>query len=78
MCDEGEEGWVSPTPVSTAVVEAVTGATALDADDLDDLDSYVDRSDLRDVVSSGDGSLTFAVEGHDVTVSADGSIRVDA
>jgi len=75
----GESGWVSPQPIDQAVVEAVTGATGRGVDDLDDVEEYVDVSAvaaLLDGDSDGD-SLSFAVEGHEVTIDAGGQIRVD-
>lgn len=74
---EGDE-WLQPRPIERAVVDLVTGATGLTDDDLDDLDAYVDRSEVARVLD-GDagGSLTFAVEGHAVTVASDGTIDVD-
>jgi hypothetical protein len=72
---EGEE-WVSPTPARAAIVEAVTAQTDLDEDDLDDLDSYVDPERLRAVIEGEKGSVTFSVEGHEVTVDTEGTIEL--
>lgn len=78
MSDEGDdEEWVSPTPADDAVRDAVVEATDLDADDLDDLQEYVARDDLRDLLNGDDGELSFEIEDHDVTISADGTIEVD-
>ncbi|MDT3433549.1 HalOD1 output domain-containing protein [Haloarcula sp. 1CSR25-25] len=75
---EGSDGWVSPEPASDVIVDAVIEATDLAADDIDALDTYVDSESLRAVVARGTTeSLTFAVEGYDVTITADGEVAVD-
>ncbi len=74
--DAGDDVWERPMPVSTAVVNAVTDATDLAGEDLADLDSYVDVSDLQDVLAAEEGAVEFAVEGHEVRVTADGDIEV--
>jgi hypothetical protein len=72
---EGEE-WVSPRPVRAAIVEVVTTRTDLAADDLDDIDSYVDPDQVREVIEGDEESVTFTVEGHEVTLSEDGAIEL--
>ncbi|GGM41241.1 HalOD1 output domain-containing protein [Haloarcula argentinensis] len=75
---EGSDDWVSPEPAGDVIADAVLEATDLDADDIDGLDTYVDSESLRAVVGErSTESLTFAVEGHDVTITADGEISVD-
>ncbi len=75
---EGSDDWVSPEPADEVIADAVIEATDLDADDIDALDTYVASASLRAVVGEGTTeSLTFAVEGHDVTITADGEISVD-
>ena len=77
MSDEDGEEWVSPTPVRVAISEAVVDATDLEDDDLGDLESYVDIEDLRELLDGDrEEDLSFAVEGHDVTISEDGDIDV--
>jgi hypothetical protein len=77
MRGDDEEDWVHPTPAATAIVDAVTGATDLDESEIDDAGSYVDWDDLSALLDGEGGEeLTFAVEGHEVTVSADGTIAV--
>lgn len=76
MRDEDEAEWVSPTPAGRVVREAVADATDLDADDIDDLDAYVDLGELRGVLDGEDGSVTFDVEGHEVTVDSAGNVQV--
>lgn len=79
MCDKVDEEWVSPTPVGVAISEAVVDATDLDDDDLDDLESYVDIDDLRALLDGDEeDELSFAVEGHEVTISEDGDIDVSS
>ncbi|MEF8827711.1 MAG: HalOD1 output domain-containing protein [Haloarcula sp.] len=75
---EGSDGWVSPEPASDVIADAVIEATDLAEGDIDTLDTYVDSESLRAVVTEGTTeSLTFAVEGHDVTITADGEVSVD-
>ncbi|RLM47691.1 hypothetical protein DVK00_04070 [Haloarcula sp. Atlit-47R] len=75
---EGSDDWVSPEPAEDVIADAVLEATDLAADDIDRLDTYVDSESLRAVVGERTTeSLTFAVEGHDVTITADGAISVD-
>jgi len=72
------DGWVSPRPAVEVITDAVVEATDLDVDDIDDLEGYVDSDALRTVVVDGEEeSLTFAVEGHDVTIDRDGVVEVD-
>ncbi|WP_336336669.1 HalOD1 output domain-containing protein [Haloarcula brevis] len=75
---ERSDGWVSPEPAGDVIADAVVGATDLDAADIDAIETYVDGESLRAVVTEGTTeSLTFAVEGHDVTITADGDVAVD-
>lgn len=74
MSGDGDE-WVTPTPARTAIVDAVIEATDLDAGDIDDIESYVDLTDLRNVLDRRE-QLTFSVEGHDVVVDETGNIDV--
>ncbi|AEM58229.1 hypothetical protein HISP_13445 [Haloarcula hispanica N601] len=76
---EGSDDWVSPEPAGDVIADAVIEATDLDADDIDGLDTYVDIESLRAVVTERTTeSLTFGVEGHDVTITADGEVSVDS
>lgn len=78
--DEDESGeWVSPRPVDDVVVEALTTETDLSSDDLEDLEAYVDRDALAAHLDGepADEPLTFAVEGHEVSVAPDGAVEVD-
>lgn len=75
MREDGDEGWVSPTPAGTAIVEAVASSTDLTADDIEAVDEYVDLADLRTAIEE-DESLTFVVEGHEVTIDPSGGIDV--
>ncbi|WP_302081746.1 HalOD1 output domain-containing protein [Salinibaculum rarum] len=77
MRAETDEEWVSPKPVRTAITDALTEATALEESDIDTIESYVDLTALRGVLEGEDDDLTFDVEGHDVTVTADGDISVE-
>lgn len=76
MSPSGDEEWVSPTPAHTAIADAVTDATELSEGDIDDLETYVELSELRALLDGDGGDLTFEIEGHDITVTADGDIDV--
>jgi len=77
MHDVGGEEWVSPTPVSVAIVETLTAATELDEDDIDDVDEYLDFEELQALLESDDeGTMTFTIEGHELTVNESGDIEV--
>ncbi|WP_459193073.1 HalOD1 output domain-containing protein [Halosimplex sp. J119] len=74
------EGWVSPRPITEAIGTAVADATDLDVDDVDDAEAYVDLDQIETLLESDDddASLTFGVEGHDVTIDGGGHVSVDA
>jgi len=75
---KGSDDWVSPEPASDVITDAVIEATDLGAGDIDALETYVDSESLRAVVTERTTeSLTFAIEGHDVTITADGDVSVD-
>lgn len=74
---ESDDEWVSPAPANDVIVEALVDAGDLVADDIDALASYVDIADLDRVVNGTDDELTFAVEGHEVTVTSDGDVHVE-
>jgi len=77
---EGEsDGWVSPQPVDDAVETAVADATSLSVDDIDAANTYVDLDDVAALLDDGDdsGSVTFTVEGHEVTIDGGGHVTVD-
>jgi len=76
MCASDDDEWVRPRPAGAAIVEAVTERTDLDREGIDDLDVYVDADELRAVVDGRADDVTFTVEGHPVTVTADGDIDV--
>lgn len=69
--------WVSPEPAEAVITEALFGATDLTADDIDYIGSYVEAAKLRAVVGDGDEeSITFEVEGNEITVTATGDVTV--
>ena len=74
---ETADEWVSPAPAEEVILESVVEAGEVSADDIDDLATYVDTDELAAVVNGGDESLTFAIEGHDVTVTGDGDVSVE-
>ncbi|MFC6975210.1 hypothetical protein ACFQL1_11985 [Halomicroarcula sp. GCM10025709] len=65
-----------PGPADEVITDAVLAATDLTVEEIGDIDGYVDETALRRVVSDGGEPETFAVEGHTVTVSADGLVDV--
>jgi len=72
-----DDEWISPEPVEAVITESLVGATGLTSDDIGHVGDYVDAERLRAVVGDGDtDTITFDVEGHDVTVTADGDITV--
>ena len=76
--NRGEESpeWVQPTPVEQTVTDALTEATGLDAAAVDRLHSYVDPEDLRAVLCTTGGTVTFPVENYEVTVHSSGRVTV--
>jgi hypothetical protein len=75
VTDEG--GWEQPVPVGRAIVEAVTNVTDLAEEDLDDLSTYVDTHRIvRLLETDTTDPVSFEIEGHDVTLHADGGIHV--
>ena len=76
--DTDDDVWAHPTPVRTAVLDAVVDESHLSREDLATLDEYVDVADLQAVLSADDGAVEFAIEGCEVRVTADGDIEVRA
>jgi hypothetical protein len=72
----GNEEWATPTPVGTAIVDAVVDRTDLAQSDIEDIEAYVDLDTLAAVVTGEDDTIEFEIEGHDVFVDADGDIEV--
>lgn len=75
--DAGDE-WVNPTPADEAIVDAVTAATDLSPDDVDDVEAYVDPAEFRTLFEGDSTSLTFTVEGYEITVDSTGDIDVES
>ncbi|WP_436925938.1 HalOD1 output domain-containing protein [Halosimplex amylolyticum] len=77
--DAVSDGWVSPRPINEAVGTAVADVTDLEADNVEDADAYVDIEQIETLLDGGDDeeSLTFSVEGHDVTIDGGGHVSVD-
>jgi len=72
-----EDEWVSPEPAEAVITEALFDATDLSDGDIDYIGSYVDAARLRAVVGDGDEeTVTFDVEGNEVTVTAGGDVTV--
>lgn len=75
--DAGDE-WVNPIPADEAIVDAVTSATDLTPADIDDIDTYVDSAEFSTLFDGATTTLTFTVEGYEVTVDSTGDIDVEA
>ena len=76
VTDEG--GWEQPVPVDRAIVDAITNVTDLTEEDLADLSAYVDTHRIvRLLETDATDPVSFEVEGHDVTLHADGGIHVE-
>jgi hypothetical protein len=76
VTDEG--GWEKPIPISRAIVTAVTNVTDLTEDELDDLSAYVETHRIvRLLETDQTDPVSFEVEGHAVTLHADGGIHVE-
>jgi len=72
-----EDEWISPEPAEAVITEALFDATDLSDGDIDYIGSYVDAARLRAVVGDGDEeTVTFDVEGNEVTVTAGGDVTV--
>lgn len=73
--DEGE--WVAPEPASTVLLEELLAATDLQREDIEPLTDHVDFEALGAVLAGdAEETITFSVEGHEVTVGEDGSVDV--
>jgi len=78
MIRGSDDEWVSPEPAERVISETVSEVTGIAAGDLDSIDAYVDTERLRAVVGDGDSErLSSEIEGHDVTVTADGTVTVE-
>jgi len=76
VTDDG--GWEQPIPISRAIVQAVTNVTDLREDDLADLSTYVETHRIvRLLETDATDPVSFEVEGHAVTLHADGGIHVE-
>ncbi|WP_324756193.1 HalOD1 output domain-containing protein [Haloarcula montana] len=74
--DDDDDGWETPVPADEVITNAVLAATDLTVEEVGDIEQYVDEETLRGVVNDGEPE-TFTVEGHTVTVSADGRVDVE-
>lgn len=72
-----DDEWLSPKPAKAVITDALFETTGLSSDDIDHIDAYVDPETLRAVVGEGDReTITFDIEGHEVTVTDDGDVTV--
>jgi hypothetical protein len=76
VTDEG--GWEQPVLIGRALVEPVTNVTDLTEEDLADLSTYVDTHRIvRLLETDATDPVSFEVEGHRVTLHADGGVLVE-
>jgi hypothetical protein len=80
--DEGEDAdddWLQPRPIEAALAERVAATTETEADEIGELEEYVDREEVQRLLKGDpdDDTLTFDVEGHDVTLRDDGTLEVE-
>ena len=76
IMQDTDEEWVTPTPASAAITEALVEATDLDSSDLEEIDTDIDHGRLRELLDGNGNERTFTVEGYDVTISSSGDISV--
>ena len=73
----GERGR-GPVPVGQVILDAVLAETDLDSEALDHLSAYVAADEVVAFAEADDrSSLTFAVEGHEVTLDERGAVTVE-
>jgi hypothetical protein len=76
--DDEAGAWVAPEPAEDVIVDEILAETDLARDTVEPLTDYVDLETLDTVLSGdGDGPCTFDVEGHTVSVTADGEVSVN-
>lgn len=76
---ESEGGWVSPRPASEVILESVVEHVDKTRDEFEELKEYVDLDDLATLFTSNedaDDTLSFDIEGHEVTVHRSGEVDV--
>jgi hypothetical protein len=78
IMQDTDDEWVQPTPVGTAVTEALVDNTELEAGDVEELGAYLDIHNLETVLDTDEREqLRVDVEGYDVIIHEDGDIVVD-
>jgi hypothetical protein len=77
IMQETDEEWVSPTPATAAIADALAAATDLEKSDLEDIADDIDHKRLEELLAGDSGEETFTIEGCDVTVDSSGDISVD-
>jgi hypothetical protein len=73
---ESDSEWVSPAPAEEVIVEALVTDSDVIPEDIYDVSTYVDTDELATVVNGDGETLTFTVEGHEITVTSDGDVTV--
>jgi len=77
IMQDTDEEWVSPTPATAAIADALASATDLDEAALQDIGEHIDHGRLEELLAGEGGERTFTIEGYDVTVDSSGNISVD-
>ena len=77
IMQDTDEEWVSPTPATAAIVEALVSTTDLEETNLQHIGEELDHGKLEAVLAGDDGEETFSIEGYEVTVDSSGDISVD-
>jgi len=70
------EAWVAPEPAEAVIVEEILAATPLDRGEVEPLSDHVDIAALDALLSGDEGSVSFLVADHEVTVTHDGTVTV--
>lgn len=76
IMQDTDEEWVSPTPVTVAIVEALVSATDLEESNLQHIGEELDHTALEAVLSGDSNEQTLSIEGYEVTIDSSGDISV--
>lgn len=77
IMQDTDEEWVTPTPATAAIADALSSTTDLEGSDLEDIADDVDHERLEELLAGDSGEETFTIEGYGVTVNSSGDISVD-
>ena len=77
IMQDTDEEWVTPTPATAAIADALSSTTDLEGSDLEDIADDIDHERLEELLAGDSGEETFTIEGYGVTVNSSGDISVD-